>query len=94
MKLGLILYVTGMSPLSVTAIENLKTIYKKIGMPYNFKVIDILKHPEIAKEKNILATPLLEKTHPVPATKIIGDLSDVENILVKLHLINMKEISK
>ncbi len=93
MKLGLILYVTGMSPLSVTAIENLKTIYKKMGIPYNFKVIDILKHPEIAKEKNILATPLLEKTHPV-STKIIGDLCDVENILVKLNLIDMKMMSK
>ena len=93
MKLGLILYVTGMSPLSVTAIENLKTIYKKMGMPYNFKIIDILKHPEIAKEKNILATPLLEKIHPVPTTKIIGDLCDVENILVKLNLIDMKTVS-
>ena len=94
MKPVLILYVTGMSPLSVTAIKNLKIIYKKIGIPNNFKVIDILKHPEIAKEKNILATPLLEKVHPAPVTKIIGDLSDVENILVKLHLINMKKISK
>jgi len=94
MKLGLILYVTGMSPLSVTAIENLKIIYKKIGMPYNFKVIDILKHPEIAKEKNIVATPLLEKMYPVPVTKIIGDLSDVENILFKLNLIDMKMMSK
>jgi len=92
MKLGVILYVTGMSPLSITAIKNLKTIYKKAGAPYDFKIIDILKHPEIAKEKNILATPLLEKTDPVP-TKIIGDLSDVENILVKLNLIDMKTVS-
>lgn len=93
MKLGVILYVTGMSPLSIAAIKNLKIIYKKVGAPYDFKIIDILKHPEIAKEKNILATPLLEKMYPVP-TKIIGDLSDVDNILAKLNLIDMKMMSK
>ena len=94
MKLEVVLYVTGMSPLSITAIKHLKSIYKKAGLPNDFKIIDILKHPEIAEEKNILATPLLEKTHPAPTVKIIGDLSDVQNILVKLNLIDMNIMSK
>jgi len=82
------LYVTGGTPLSISAIENLKNIFKKAGASYDLKIVDVLKHPEIVEEKNILATPLLEKTYPIP-TKIIGDLSDVENVLVKLDLIEM-----
>ena len=88
MKQRVSLYVTGRTPLSISAIENLKNIFKKAGVSYNLKIVDILKHPEIAEEKNILATPLLEKTYPVP-TKIIGDLSDVENVSVKLDLVKM-----
>jgi len=94
MKLRMNLYVTGMTPLSITASKNLKNICKKVGVLYDLKIIDILKDPKIAKEKNILATPLLEMMHSMHTTKIIGDLSDVENILVKLNLINTNGISK
>ena len=94
MKVEMTLYVTGMSHLSIIAIKNLKNVYKKAGMSSDFKIIDILKHPEIAEEKNILATPLLEKTHPTPTVRIIGDLSDVQNVLAKLKIVDMKVMPK
>ena len=93
MKLRMNLYVTGVTPLSITARKNLKNICKKADVDYDLKIIDVLKNPEIVKEKNILATPLLEMIHPV-STKIIGDLSDVENMLVNLNLINTNGRSK
>ena len=94
MKLRMNLYVTGVTPLSITARKNLKNICKKADVDYDLKIIDVLKNPEIVKEKNILATPLLEMMHPVSTIKIIGDLSDVENMLDNLNLINTNGISK
>ena len=81
------LYVTGQTPNSRKAIKNLKAILdKELQGIYTMKVIDVLKHPQLAEEDKILATPTLTKVLPPPVRKIIGDLSDKEKVLLGLDL--------
>jgi circadian clock protein KaiB len=82
------LFVTGKTPISLAAIKNLKEILKtKMKGSYKLEIIDVLKHPQLAENEKILATPVLEKKLPPPIRRIIGDLSDKEKILLGLDLI-------
>ena len=54
---------------------------------YALKVIDVLKNPQLAEEDKILATPTLSKILPPPVRRIIGDLSDREQVLIGLDLL-------
>src|SRR4030042_1700719 len=90
-KYVLKLYVTGVTPRSQAALENLKKIlnesYKGV---YSLKVIDVMKQPKLAEEDKILATPTLIKILPPPVARIIGDLSDREKVLLGLVLVVVK----
>jgi circadian clock protein KaiB len=81
------LYVAGQTSRSLVAFANLKKICDE-HMPgkYRIDVIDLLKHPQLAKGDQILAVPTLVRKLPVPVRKIIGDLSNTERVLVGLDL--------
>jgi circadian clock protein KaiB len=49
-------------------------------------VIDLMKTPQLARGDQILAIPTLVRQLPVPIRKIIGDLSDLEKVVVGLNL--------
>lgn len=86
-KCVLKLYITGQTANSQKAIENLKTVLEgELKGAYTLKVIDVLKHPQLAEEDKILATPTLTKVLPPPVKKIIGDLSSTEKVLLGLDL--------
>ena len=86
------LYVTGKTNNSEKAISNLKTILEmELKGLYTLEVIDVLKHPQLAEEDKILATPTLSKVLPPPVRKIIGDLSDRQKVLLGLDLTVKKE---
>jgi circadian clock protein KaiB len=57
-----------------------------LGNPYDLDVIDVLERPQAAEDARILATPTLVKELPLPARRIIGDLSDIAKVLVGLEL--------
>ncbi len=81
------LYVTGKTANSQRALKNLQNLLgNELNNLYELKVIDVLEHPQLAEEDKILATPTLAKILPPPVTKIIGDLSDKERILLGLDL--------
>ncbi|VTS05505.1 circadian clock KaiB family protein [Tuwongella immobilis] len=81
------LYVTGQSPRSHRAIANLKRICESTALPdYTIEIIDVLERPQVAELERILATPTLIKELPQPIRRIIGDLSDVEQVLLGLDL--------
>lgn len=82
------LYVTGSTPNSVIAIRNLKRILQELGGGYKLKIIDILKNPKLAEDEKILATPALDRKLPPPIKRIIGDLSDKEQVLIGLDLVS------
>ncbi|MHB8997024.1 MAG: circadian clock KaiB family protein [Armatimonadota bacterium] len=81
------LYVTGMTPRSVNAIENIKRIAEE-NFPgrYELEIIDIYQHPEAAKEAQLLAAPTMVKMLPLPLRRFVGDMSNEEKILVGLDL--------
>ena len=82
------LYITGYTPRSERAIKNLRQICEEeLNGEYELLIIDILKHPQLADDEKILATPLLIKELPPPLMRIIGDLSNVEKVLFGLDLI-------
>ena len=70
------LYVTGVSPNSVRAIENMKAICEEyLQGNYDLKIIDVYKHPSQAKGEQIVAAPTLVKQLPLPLRRLVGDLS-------------------
>ncbi len=81
------LYVAGQTPKSLTAFANLKKLCEEhIPGKYNIEIVDLLKHPTLAKGDQILAIPTLVRKLPEPIRKIIGDLSNTERVLVGLDL--------
>ena len=81
------LFVTGMTPRSASAIENLKQVCEQhLEGRYTLEVTDIYRHPELAREVQLVAAPTLIKELPLPLRRIIGDLSDREKVLVGLDL--------
>jgi len=81
------LYVAGQTPKSLAALANLKKICDEhLTGHYKLHVIDLVKTPQLAQGDQILAIPTLVRNLPVPIRKIIGDLSDLEKVLVGLNL--------
>ena len=82
------LFVTGMTPRSIKAIENTKQIVEeKLSGRYELEIIDIYQHPELARNEQIIAAPTLIKKLPLPEQNIIGDMSDKKRVIKDLDLI-------
>jgi circadian clock protein KaiB len=81
------LYVAGQTPKSITALSNLKKICEEhlVGR-YQIEVIDLLEHPQLAAGDQIIAVPTLVRRLPEPLKRIIGNLSNMERVLVGLDL--------
>jgi circadian clock protein KaiB len=81
------LYVAGQAPKTVTALSNLKLLCEEqLKGKYHIEVIDLLRHPQFARDNQILAVPTLVRTLPLPVRSIIGDLSNTERVLAGLDL--------
>src|SRR6187549_2164438 len=81
------LYVAGQSARSRAALQNLEAICEQhLAGRYRIEVIDLLKHPQLARGDQIIAVPTLVRHLPSPMKKIIGDLSNEESVLVGLDL--------
>jgi circadian clock protein KaiB len=81
------LYVAGMTTKSKRAIQNIKQICEEhLKGRCDLEVIDVFRHPVLAKGEQIIATPTLLKELPLPLRRFIGDMSETERILVGLDL--------
>ncbi len=81
------LYVAGISPRSSAAIRSINKICEQhLQGRYTLEVIDIYKQPTLAKGDQIIAAPTLIKKLPQPLRRFIGDLTDLDRILVGLDL--------
>lgn len=81
------LYVVGTSPKSQRAIDNLKHACDHyLAGRYTIEVVDLLEHPQLAADDQILAVPTLVRRLPPPIRKMVGDLSDTERLLVGLQI--------
>lgn len=83
----LCLFVTGSTPRSMRAIENMRQLCdENLKGRYSLEVVDIYEHPEATRELQIVASPTLVKVLPEPLRRIIGDLSDKERVLAGLNI--------
>jgi circadian clock protein KaiB len=81
------LYVIGQATSSMLAIATTKTICKTyLNERYELEVIDLYRQPFMAERDRIIVAPTLVKVLPAPLRRFIGDLSDVEQVLVGLDL--------
>ena len=79
------LYVTGITPQSTRAIQNIKQICEEhLHGRYDLEVVDIYQQPALAKGEQIIAAPTLIKKLPLPLRRVIGDLSHTEKVLLGL----------
>jgi len=86
-KYVLRLYITGMTPNSKRAVENVKKICDEfLKGRYELEIIDIYQQPALAEGEQIIAAPTLIKKLPHPLRKLIGDMSNTEKVLLGLDL--------
>ena len=86
------LYVTGSTPQSTRAVANIKQICEDhLKGRYDLEVIDLFQNPNLAKGEQIIAAPTLIKKLPLPLRRIIGDMSNVDRVLVGLDLREVKK---
>ena len=81
------LYVTDSTAKSQLALANLKLFCENhLKARYRITVIDLVKHPHLARGDQILAIPTVVRRLPRPVRTIIGTLSDTARVLVGLDL--------
>jgi len=81
------LYITGTTQRSALSIINLNKICEEyLEGRYELEVIDLYQKPFLAKDEQIIATPTLIKKLPLPFRRIIGDMSNIEKVLLGLDL--------
>jgi circadian clock protein KaiB len=86
------LYVAGETQRSLLAFANLKRICEEnLANRYTIEVIDLSKKPELAQNDQIVALPTLVRKLPEPIKRVIGDLSNMERVLVGMDLKSMEQ---
>ncbi len=84
------LYVAGQTPRSIAAFAHLQRVCEEhLQGRYTIEVIDLLEHPTLAVGDQIIAIPTVVRRLPAPMKKIIGDLSNLERVIVGLDLTPM-----
>jgi circadian clock protein KaiB len=81
------LYVTGQTPVADRAIANLRRICDEtLDDDCEIVVVDVLTDPHLAEADRVLITPTLIKELPPPIRRVLGDLSDADQVLLGLQL--------
>lgn len=84
------LFVTAGSKATIRAVENLRAVCEdptvKSRYDIALEIIDVRESPQSAEEDKILVTPTLLKKLPLPVRRVVGDLSNREDVFVTLDL--------
>ncbi len=81
------LYVAGRTPRSMMAIENFRALCRgHLKGRYNAEIIDLLQDPKEARSVQIVATPTLVMESSGTVKKMVGTLSDMDQVLAALGL--------
>lgn len=81
------LYIAGQTPRSLSALANLRRLCDEyLAGRFELEVIDLLLQPKRARTDQILAVPTLVRSLPTSMARIIGDLSDTDQVLLGLNL--------
>jgi circadian clock protein KaiB len=87
----LTLYVSGATQRSLEAVERVTQICDgALAGRYRLSVVDIFQQPGRAVRDQVIAVPMLVKDRPLPIRKLIGMLSDPQQILQALGLTGLQ----
>jgi len=75
------LYVAAGSPGARRALANRKRLIKALDGAIHIEIVDILASPEVAEKAGILATPTLSDDSTDPPRRLIGDISNIAEVL-------------
>ena len=81
------LYVSRSTLKSRVAVENIKRVCEEhLHGRYHLEVIDIHDQAGLARDEQIVAVPTLIKRLPRPLQRLVGDMSDLDKVLLGLDL--------
>ena len=81
------LWISARSARSLRAIEIGERLQERLAaIGGSCDILDVGEHPELAAVDRILATPTLVRESPEPLMRIIGDVSDLEQLTTRLGL--------
>lgn len=81
------LYVAGHTANSLRAVATVRQLVDAhLGTACRVEIIDLLREPLRASDDDIIATPTLVKKSPLPETRIIGNLADINRTLASLGI--------
>jgi circadian clock protein KaiB len=81
------LYVSRSTLKSRVAVENIQRVCEEhLKGRYNLEVIDIHDQAGLARDEQIIAVPTLIKRLPLPLQRLVGDMSDLDRVLLGLDL--------
>jgi len=81
------LYVAGNAPNSMKARSNLEAIIRELlDGNCTIEEVDTLRDPARALEERIIVTPTLVRVRPLPALRVVGDLSHHKIVVDTLGL--------
>ena len=86
-KVKLRLYVTGSAPNSIAALANMKAVRAALDEDHELEIVDVLERPERALADDVLVTPTLLKLAPRPPCRIVGNLSNIHQVLSSLGIV-------
>jgi circadian clock protein KaiB len=83
--LALRLYIAGLTPNSLRAIANAKAVCQEhFASSHELEIVDVQWHARRALADGVIVTPTLLKLRPAPVQRLVGDLSDVAQVLLTL----------
>ena len=86
-KYVLRLYVSRSTLKSKAAVKNIKLACEEhLNGRYDLEVIDIHDQAGLARDEQIIAVPTLIKRLPLPLQRLVGDMSDLDRVLLGLDL--------
>lgn len=84
--LSLRLYIAGNAPNSLRAIANTRAVCEEhFATRHELEIVDLLVHPKRAQDDRIIVTPTLLRLAPLPVKRVIGNLSDLVQLLSALR---------
>lgn len=81
------LYISRSTLKSKVAVENIQRVCEDhLQGRYDLEVIDIHDQAALARDEQIIAVPTLIKRLPLPLQRLVGDMSDLDRVLLGLDL--------
>jgi len=80
-KPALRLFVAGDTPGAKRALDSRKRLIEAMAEELEIEIVDILEHPAKAEDAGILATPTLSDDSVTPPRRLIGDISNIAQVL-------------